>query len=971
MHWNKVSRGHQKKKGFPLKIRLLFLFIFLVKFIVLTFLPNSIAQVLSQKHLPEGAMARIGKGSATDVKYSPDGTLIAVASQIGIWIYDADTYQEIDLLTEHSESVEGVAFSPDGQTLAGANRGGTVKLWDVDTGHLKATFTGSGSWLWNVAFSPDGQTLACADGDELKLWDVATQRLKAILKGHTSLITSVAFSPDGQTLASGSWDSTVRLWDAHTGELERTLTGHADEVESVAYSPDGRTLASGSWDSTVRLWDAHTGQHKATLEEVIGRSSGVVFSPDGQTLAGGYWSGVSLWDAHTGQHKATLGGPWDWHSGVAFSPDGQTLASSYDSMVKLWDVNTGQHKTDLTGHAGISPNIAFSPDGQTLASTDYATVRLWDADTGQHITNLIGHTNKISSVAFSPNPRTLASGSWGEIRLWDVDTQQPNPNLNLGPNEIGWKYWQVLFSADGRTLAAGSQDEVQLWDVDTGHQKTILRDADLNGSLIAYSPNGRTLATRSTENTIRLWDTFTVEPLKELIGHTGYPRNFAFSPDGSTLVSGSWGELLLWDVVSGQQRGSFQVKGRCNASGLAFSPDGSILVTEWNGTDVALWNVATREQLTTFAGHGDQHQHQITSLAFNPNGNIIASSSVDGTVLLWRHTPTTAPLTFIPNTVADQTFEVGTPVNVTLPIAMGGTPPYTYSLLPLLDGLAFDVATRVLYGTPTIPTSSTLVTYTATDTAGQTASLTFTIEVTGTGGLDVNGDGQVSVIDLAIVALFYGTRVPVGVNLPADVNADGVVDLLDLTAVAQGIDAAGGGVNQLSLREVELALLIAAEQLVELEAVAGAPMGFGNPHQHVLTRDIASRNIATAFADARLTREFPAGLSELLQLLAEMVSIPETTMLLPNYPNPFNPETWIPYHLSDATEVVLTIYDISGPMVRQLALGHQPAGVYRSRGRAAYWDGKNQIGEKVASGLYFYTLTAGDFTATRKLLIRK
>ena len=155
-------------------------------FITLTFVPNSFAQILSQKHLPEGAIARIGKGTASDVKYSPDGTLIAVASQIGIWIYDAQTYQEIDLLTEHSESVEGVDFSPDGQTLAGANRGGTIKLWDVDTGHLKATFKGSGAWLMSVAFSPDGQTLVSADGDELKLWDVKTDDSKPPQRTHRS-----------------------------------------------------------------------------------------------------------------------------------------------------------------------------------------------------------------------------------------------------------------------------------------------------------------------------------------------------------------------------------------------------------------------------------------------------------------------------------------------------------------------------------------------------------------------------------------------------------------------------------------------------------------------------------------------------------------------------------------------------------------------------------------------------------------
>ena len=143
-------------------------------------------------------------------------------------------------------------------------------------------------------------------------------------------------------------------------------------------------------------------------------------------------------------------------------------------------------------------------------------------------------------------------------------------------------------------------------------------------------------------------------------------------------------------------------------------------------------------------------------------------------------------------------------------------------------------------------------------------------------------------------------------------------------------------------------------------------------------KQIAYHNVATAFADvshlaasdARLGKGV-ALLAELLQLLKEMNAIPETTALLPNYPNPFNPETWMPYHLAKDTDVTLTIYNVRGDVVRTLMLGQQSAGVYESRGRAAYWDGRNALGEPVASGVYFYTLTAGDFTATRKLLIAK
>ena len=239
--------------------------------------------------------------------------------------------------------------------------------------------------------------------------------------------------------------------------------------------------------------------------------------------------------------------------------------------------------------------------------------------------------------------------------------------------------------------------------------------------------------------------------------------------------------------------------------------------------------------------------------------------------------------------------------------------------------------------------------------------------------LDVNGDGQVNVIDLAIVALFYGTRVPVGVSLPADVNADGIVNVADFAAVAAGVDAA----NPLP-QGMEWVLLAALEQAIEIDGVAAAPTGFRMP-QHDLSADLVYSNVAAALADARLLAETGdarlskgiALLETLLELLTEMRAIPETTALLPNYPNPFNPETWIPYHLANASSVQITIFDARGTIVRQLALGHQHAGYYTNKVRAAYWDGRNALGESVASGVYFYQLQADNTSILRKMLILK
>ena len=295
----------------------------------------------------------------------------------------------------------------------------------------------------------------------------------------------------------------------------------------------------------------------------------------------------------------------------------------------------------------------------------------------------------------------------------------------------------------------------------------------------------------------------------------------------------------------------------------------------------------------------------------------------------------------------------------------------TYSISPALPtGLIFNRQTRALTGTPIAAMAQTPYTYKVADGNGGEDTINFSITINATTPIDVNGDGQVTVIDLAMVALFYGTQVPAGISLPADVNADGVVNILDLTAVAQGIDATSGGLNQVSQEEVKAAVSAATEQAKDLEEVAAAPMHFSIRPDGLSHGSLAYLNVANALADARHPAVSDV-LSKFLELLAETKAIPETSALLPNYPNPFNPETWIPYHLAKAAEVTLTIYDVRGSMVRELVLGHQPVGVYVSRGRAAYWDGRNQIGEKVASGLYFYTLTAGDFNATRKLLIAK
>jgi WD40 repeat protein len=296
-------------------------------------------------------------------------------------------------LPGHSYSVNSVAYSPDGQTLASGSGDETIKLWDVKTGNLLQTFTGHSDSVWSVAYSPDGQTLASGSRDmTIKLWDVKTGNLLQTLSGHSGWVRSVAYSPDGQTLVSGNggyhddydfgnYTYTIKLWDVKTGNLLQTLPGHSHQVLSVAYSPDGQTLASGSRDKTIKLWNVKTGN---LLQ--------------------------------------TLAGDSDWVSSVAYSPDGQTLASGGgDETIKLWNVKTGNLLQTLPGHSIAVESVVYSPDGQTLASGGMydETIKLWDVKTGNLLQTLPGHSESVYSVAYSPDGQTLASGSWDNtIKIW-------------------------------------------------------------------------------------------------------------------------------------------------------------------------------------------------------------------------------------------------------------------------------------------------------------------------------------------------------------------------------------------------------------------------------------------------------------------------------------------------------------------------------------------------------------------------
>ena len=604
-------------------------------------------------HLPASATARLGKGAMGEgdraVALSPDGRTLAVASYIGVWVYDASTSRALALLPTESP-IYSMSFSPGGILSAG-HEDGRVVLWDVETGERVETLRHGNRSVTCVVFSPDGTRLAAGSWFQvIKVWDLESMREVGTWEvqrtSNILWLLSVDFSPDGRRLASGFQDGAVRLWDVSTRTEVANLEGHTDRITSVSFSPDGALVASGSGDRTVRLWDVSAQTEVATLRGHGGSVRSVSFSPDGAALASGSSDRtVRLWDVATEGLISVFEEHKDAVHSVTFSLDDATLVSgAADGTVLLRNLETG-NAAGLLGHLALS-SAALSRDGVTVVSghTD-GKLRLWDADTRARIATLDGHSARVSSVSFSSDGALLASGSWDRtVRLWDVKVHEPSGTLDGHSSGVT----SVSFSPVGSLLAAGTWDgTVQLWDVVTQEKIEALNAHDSNVSSVSFAPAGAYFATGSLDKTVKIWDVRTRNLIETLERHDSLIEALSFSPDGEILASGSYRTIKLWETGTWEPIGVLE-GGRTAA--FSFSRDGRILAS---GTrhSVILWDVETQEQITNLSGHTGL----VHSLAFSDDGGVLASGASDGTVLLWDISRYIAPSVANPDFEGDGT----------------------------------------------------------------------------------------------------------------------------------------------------------------------------------------------------------------------------------------------------------------------------------------------------------------------------
>ena len=595
--------------------------------------------------LPKAAKARFGKGGINAIQFSPDGTQIAVASSIGIWIYDLKTGKEIDILPGRSQSI---AFSPDGRFIASgggkfAFRGGGLQLWETATGQKMQRIDGHRS-ASELYFSEDGKTLVTLEGwgDKIGRLDVETGEgdVKNIEDRSWEKMTRRS-SPEPYALthdkfAIGGQVGKIELWDTTTGEKLSTLSGHGGPLPAVdreivipegvreemffpdagvhvlvlKFSPDGTKLASGSKDKTVRLWDTNTNEELAILQKHTGWINALAFSSDGKQLASGCTDKtVNIWDTDTGELIATFTGHLNGIVALSFSPDGSMLASgSTDGTIKFWNTQTKDLlPISITEHMKWVKTVSFSEDNSALVSVafngiiDFWNLKTWQKTGSQNAV----HGDLLRGSVLSPDGTKLASAGAKATMFFEA-------------------------GSSGATLSSQMADRrVQLTEVGTGHELAALNETDGvmdPGNSMAFSPDGKTVAFDGSGK-IYVWNTETGNSVNiSLIDEENVPEN-PNNADGNGDFEFPPGLMQRHIIPS--------------ISALVFSSDGKKLISGNMGGKVQMWDAEAGVALAPFLAGQDMEEAVkggpgnftvtysdiVRALAFSSNGTLLAVGS--------------------------------------------------------------------------------------------------------------------------------------------------------------------------------------------------------------------------------------------------------------------------------------------------------------------------------------------------------
>ena len=649
--------------------------------------------------LPEGAIARFGQGIRLDVQFSPDTRYLSVATNIGFWLYDMETLKPRALWGTERGMMNVATFSHDARWIATGDQDGILKVWDTQNGQCVTRTDWGGTEkrnvIFHVHFSPDDQYLAASGFGHSAVYAWREESCEPIRNyklekpnrtdyrkegAAYDRYFPIAFSPNSNLFAYVSSPETVTISNINTGEDIACLTGHTDPLHTLQFSPCGQSLASASLGATIQVWDIQSESLIMTPKSYEGDRVRLVYAPD-ETLrvADIYDDKVVIWEASNDKKLDTFNTVGTTTDDARFSNDGTKLAIACSNRkIQIWEEDTLTTKSFYSGNRSVPYSVAFMHDNKTLISGHYSGSGkvFWDINSRQ-VQRILPPEGKRSPsrkcMTLSPDNQLLAidMGDNG-IQVWHIESEELIAELIA--HEHG--SYSLTFSPTGEYVVSGGRgDELYIWDVACWQKQHTLIGHTSSIEAIAFHPDGEKFVTSSRDGTALLWNVKTgaqISPLPlpdtledaslyrgepEVIervingGNVQWKNNqhmqsIVFSPCGNWIAGGlgTWyaagltNEIRLWDTETLETRMVLlQPKGCIRPWALTFSPCGKYLASgawwRWGleKAPIHLWEMSTGELLHTFWGHASDVQ----DLAFSPDGELLASGSYDGTVLLW------------------------------------------------------------------------------------------------------------------------------------------------------------------------------------------------------------------------------------------------------------------------------------------------------------------------------------------------
>ena len=637
--------------------------------------------------LPDGAIAQLGRGKGGDMAFSPNGKYFALATSIGLWLYELPTLSPIALWNTERRMTGHVGFSPDSQRIVTRTSSETVQVRDVQSGVCVTQIEKPDKReISNPVFSQDGQhivTISDERDSRIYIWCSHTGRkIRETEIQPPYNVYALCFSPDLSLLAGKNHDKdnvgrnidgdSITIWQIETGEQIANITGYPDQVRRFCFSPCGRFLAAGNQHGTIHVWNVESEQLEGTYTDYGESQMYPYFLPEGELITAAVSERkIEIWQVEKGEkldefeHRGN-------RSTVHFSQSGTQLALANSGEIQIW--TKGSNSDALTpatlhGHISTVDTLAFSADEKTLAFASWGdNVLLWDIKSKN---SYRPQSEKLPAsshnVYRSPSGKIISINLYGDnLNVLEVGKREPlaeltGPEGGLGRAKAFSSTGNRIASADRngnihiweRTLTLNDMRESENWKKHT----TVINDEEFTYGLghspsgLAFSPDGKQLVSisRSRDWKACLWDVDAGKqiaelPLKPLSGRTyrGYDTGIAFSPRGDIIAGGKWGEIVLWDATDGKVLMTLpQPEESQRPITLCFSPCGQYLASGawWQSglkkVPIRLWEVATGENIATFWGHTTDVQ----CFAFSQDGTLLVSGGHDGAIYLWDLEP--------------------------------------------------------------------------------------------------------------------------------------------------------------------------------------------------------------------------------------------------------------------------------------------------------------------------------------------